>query len=102
MFQVEQIKKAGKVALAVVLAAPMILSLQGCTDEEVAVGVGIGAIAVGATAIGVAAGHSDHHHHRPHGTYCESGYRRICASDYWGRYSCREVYDNCMYTRSYA
>ena len=54
--------------LTVTLAIPVFMSVQGCTDQDIAVGLGTVAIIGGAIAIGAAAG-NDHHHYEPRPGY---------------------------------
>jgi hypothetical protein len=89
------------------LAIAMALSLQGCTDQELATGLGVVAIGAGAAAIGVAHGSSDRHRDRHrHGrgrSICEGGYEYRCTTyrDYWGyeRRECRNEWNSCRYSR---
>ena len=72
--------------------------LQGCTDEEVAAGIGLIAIGVG---IGIIAD-GDHHGGHHGGRYvCRGGYVTRCNDyrDYYGiiRRECREFWDSCAH-----
>lgn len=57
------INKLSRSALTAVIALPMMFVTQGCTDQDVAVGLGAVAIVAGAAAIGSAV---DNNHHRDH------------------------------------
>lgn len=57
------LKTVGRSALVGALALPMMFMTQGCTDEEVAVGLGAVAVVAGAAAIGSAIDHHPHHDH---------------------------------------
>lgn len=83
--------------LLALLAIPMTFALQGCRDEQVALGAGL----VGGAIIGASL--ADRDHYRPR--RCVGGYQRSCHTwyDRWGRpmRECRQVYNRCAhYNRS--
>lgn len=96
--------------LAAVIGLPIMFSVQGCTDDEVAAGLGVAAVVIGVAAIDKA---SDGHYRpypprRPHyppprrpAPRCRPGYREHCTvyRDRWGhpRRECRRIYDRCRH-----
>jgi len=64
--------------IAAVLAVPMILSVQGCTDEEVLAVVGGAAIVGGVVAIGAAVSDSNDHYSNDY------SYNHYSYNDYYG------------------
>ncbi len=104
-----------KINLSKILGIGLLLamgtSLQGCTDEEVAAGVGLAAIGAAIVIIG----DNDHGydngrgHGRDHGRRggrCEGGYVNRCTTyrDYYGhqRRECRREWDSCSRYRNYS
>ncbi len=80
-----------KVGMAGLLAMATLVSLPGCTDEEVSASLAV--IAIGAAVGAVVAD-------PPHGE-CQGRYETQCNDyeDYWGNYhqDCRTVYNSCAY-----
>ncbi|MFN8946045.1 MAG: hypothetical protein ACK5WZ_15620, partial [Pseudobdellovibrionaceae bacterium] len=77
--------------IAAVLAVPMILSVQGCTDEEVLAVVGGAAIVGGVVAIGAAVSDSNdyydydyNNHYSGYNDYYGSGYYAQNPPNYYG------------------
>jgi hypothetical protein len=66
--------KAKKIA-AMLFVVPGLISIQGCTDEEVLATVGVIAIVGGAVALGAAtSGDNDNHHHHNSNHYQQNNY----------------------------
>ena len=81
--------------------------LQGCTEEQVAAGVGLAAI--GAAFVIIGDSDSDYDRGRDHGRRrgrCEGGYVRRCTTyrDYYGNKhrECRREWDSCKYYSNYS
>lgn len=66
--------KAKKI-VAMLFVVPGLITIQGCTDEEVLATVGVIAIVGGAVALGAAAsGDNDNHHHHNNNHYQQNNY----------------------------
>ena len=64
MFSKSSLSLAVRRALTVLMAVPLMFSIQGCTEGEALATIGAIAIIGGAVAVGVAASNGSGHHHR--------------------------------------
>lgn len=83
--------------VSLLLTGAFALTMPGCKDADLAIGLGAVAIGVGAIAVGVGSSGGE--------ARCRGGYKEKCTTyrDRYGRRhrECRQVYDSCLYYYNY-